>query len=161
MSTNRTLLYTSSVYDTITSWSKTKDLQDGLNSIKKEYDLIDESEDDILNIVYEWSQNDLNDLLGEFRQIQDVVITGTLGLWNGRRKIEFVREDNLKDAFWRCAEDMDEVKIYDNNGVIEIVAYHHDGYNRFYIYQLSSKGVNAGDNADLEKKTYHKKIRLH
>ena len=156
-----TLLYTSSVYDQVANWSETKDYQDGLIAIRREYELIGESEDDVLDMVYEQMGNDLNELLGEFREIQDVVITGALGLWNGKHTIIPTREDNLEDAFWRCASDMERVEIYDNNGVIEINAYHHDGGNSFSIYQLNSKGVNAGDNADLEKKTYHKKIRLY
>lgn len=155
-----TLLYTSSVYDTIKGWSDTQDYQDGLNAIRREYELIGESEDYILDMVSDWVQIEMDYLLEQFEHIEDVVITGGLGRWDGTHTIVPTRADNLEDAFYRCGQNMDEVEIYDDNGVIEIVAYHHDGYNSFKIYQLNSKGINAGDNADLEKKTYHKKIRL-
>lgn len=163
MSTNkRVLLFTSSLYDYVTSWSEKKDYQDGLNNIRIAYNLIGKSDEFIMNnIVYNWVENDMNCLLDLFERIQDVVITGSWGLWNGRQTIECVRKDNLKGAFWYCADDMDNVEVYDNNGVIEINAYHHDGCNEFSIYQLNSKGVNSGDRADLEKKTYHKKIKIY
>lgn len=161
MNTNRVLLFTSDVFSHIESWSDTNDYQDGLNNIRREYGLIGECEDSILDMVNLWVETELDDLLGQFEGIQDVFVTGVLGLWNGKHTIVPTRVDSLKDAFWRCSRDMYDVEVYNNNGVIEINAYHHDGCNSFSIYQLNSKGVNAGDNADLSKKTYHKKIRLY
>lgn len=164
MSTDkRVLLYTSSIEDYIKSWSDTQDYQDGLSNIKKEYNIIDDSCTDnyVVELVSDWNEVDMYTIFGEFAQIQDVVITGTLGMWHGTRTIEPIREDRLDSAFNRCADNMNKVELYYNNGIIEIDAYHHDGCNHFSIYQLNSKGVNAGDRADLTKHIYHKKITLY
>lgn len=162
MSTDkRVLLYTSDVEDRIKSWSDTQDYQDGLNNIKKEYNLIDDSDNYVVELVSDWNEVDMYTILGEFAQVQDVVITGTLGMWHDTQTIEPIREDRLDSAFWRCADNMNKVELYYNNDIIEIDAYHHYGCNHFSIYQLNSKGTNVGDRADLTKKIYHKKLRLH
>lgn len=73
---------------------------------------------------------------------QEVLITGTLGLWNGRHKIQPVKADNILEAIQRCCgQDIDEVDMYeDSYGNFILDAYHHDGCNHFVIKKHTKKG---------------------
>lgn len=86
-----------------------------------------------------------------------VVVTGTLGLWDGRHKVIPVVCNTVYDAIQRCVNGADDVDVWFNNGHIEVVARHHDGQNCFDIRALSAKGNDkyerANDNfriADIE-----------
>ena len=72
-----------------------------------------------------------------------VVVTGTLGLWNGRRKIMPERFESVGDAISQCISRSDSISMYAeyNDGRILVDCYHHDGCNRFSIRALSKKGV--------------------
>ena len=71
-----------------------------------------------------------------------VLVTGTLGLWNGHPDIDPVVfpsvYDALQEMMGRSINDI-EAKFVD--GRIEVNAYHHDGCNSFTIEALSSKGI--------------------
>jgi hypothetical protein len=98
-----------------------------------------------------------------------VMITGELGLWNGRPSIvpvkmestDFVtyytnwkgeriaydrghfKKPSLLRAIQKCisGNSILDFKVRFNDGVIEVDAMHHDGTNRFYIRKLSVKGL--------------------
>lgn len=109
---------------------------------------------DILN--EEW--RDMLDSLNYTKYNEECVILGTLGLWNGRKDIEAVREDNLMEAIRKCAGNCDYVIIEVIDGHVEVTGIHHDGRNHFEIHILNKKGQNSID-ADLSKSCYHKKIK--
>lgn len=155
MNTNKTLLLNTDPYNVVKGYSKSDNYQDGFNNIRNEYGI---SGEEVIDMVFDWIENKANNLLDQCKKVQNVVIVGRFGwLCND---IECVREDNLEKAILRCAKDMHNVKVYNDNGVIEVVAYHLYGYKSFYIYQLNQRGINASKRADLSKKSYHKKINL-
>lgn len=130
---------------------------------------------------YEWVSDmigfDIDDAYANIDAKQDknttVVITGTLGLWNGRPDIEpvFVESESvfhhatkqrtyssaLTLAIKKCAEGMNDVECYldDEAGCVEVIGHHHDGSNHFYIYKLSELGKIGKDNADYEGEDYN------
>ena len=68
-----------------------------------------------------------NDVNGE------CVVSGTLGLWDGRHEIEPKEFDTLEKAIKACWSNADYVTITGKDGVIYVEAMHHDGTNRFEI----------------------------
>lgn len=65
-----------------------------------------------------------------------VVITGSLGLWDGRKEIVPVTCDSVSKAIYKCI-DYDYQCIYeDENGDLFVEDYHHDGINVFKISLL-------------------------
>lgn len=62
-----------------------------------------------------------------------VVITGKLGLWDGKHEIEPVYMDSVYDAITKCMDGADDVKADYVDGEIVVYAYHHDGTNFFRI----------------------------
>jgi hypothetical protein len=88
---------------------------------------------------------------------QPCVIIGSLGLWNGKHTIYPVVMDNVVDAIYKClGNDAITMDIYKVNGYLEVNIYHHDGCNTFEIHLLNNKGLNAGENANMYNKCYHK-----
>ena len=90
-----------------------------------------------------------------------LLITGTLGLWDGRHEIYSVPVKSsgygkmystgyrgydvpsIKEAIEKCIRNSDilDYEVRYENGVIIVIAKHHDGVNRFEIHKLSQKGV--------------------
>lgn len=94
------------------------------------------------------------------------VITGRLGLWNGRPRIEPKTCSNLLDAICKCVDGCDYCKIKQVNGHLEVNGYHHDGCNCFEIHLLNDSGVRAMERinegwgtANLADRHYHKAFR--
>lgn len=84
------------------------------------------------------------------------IITGSLGLWNGRHEIISSKTyDRLLDAIDACMPNCDfEIDVDWHNGVVEVSVAHHDGTNCFEIHQLSKKGERAVESADYWMKEY-------
>ena len=71
-----------------------------------------------------------------------VVVTGSLGLWDGRHEIVPTRMDSVYDAIQKCiSNDICYVDVEYNDGEIKVSAAHHDGTNHFTINALSKKGI--------------------
>lgn len=100
-----------------------------------------------------------NDFKTEIQSFGDCVLVGTIQRWNGRINGQ-ARYSSVLSAILKCIEGMDFVEVKWNDGHLEIEAVHHDGTNTFSLYLLNSKGINAGDKANLSNKTYHKRIEL-
>ena len=63
-----------------------------------------------------------------------VTITGVLGLWDGKHEIIPVEEDSVYDAINKCfGRDINDIKVFYEDGAIRVLAMHHDGTNVFYI----------------------------
>lgn len=63
-----------------------------------------------------------------------VVLTGTLGLWDGRHEILPIRFDSVHDAIVRCfSQSIQDIEVIWEDGTIKVYAYHHDGTNVFEI----------------------------
>lgn len=99
-----------------------------------------------------------------------VIITGTLGLWNGTREIYPVlmessdyeqgangkwmfKQKALSKAIKKCINGMDDFKVEYAEGEIVVHGYHHDGTNVFTIHKLSKKGQRSAFNAHDNSKT--------
>ena len=90
----------------------------------------------------------------------EVLLTGTLGLWNGNRDIYPIRLNSLTKAIQKCNCKCDDIKVRMENGEIIVEASHHDGTNVFSIKPLSARGLIATKNwkcgkaVDTEVKDY-------
>lgn len=76
---------------------------------------------------------------------RNFVITGSLGLWDGKHIIQPVVMNGLVDTIMKCVSGRDicnyDVFINDDEDYITVHAMHHDGTNVFQIHLLSSKGA--------------------
>ena len=79
------------------------------------------------------------------------LISGTLGLWDGRHDIQPVKCVNLAKAIKKCFGSCDDYEVEFSYGVIYVTSYHHDGVNTFEIKLLSTRGVNAMQGTDYGK----------
>ena len=114
-----------------------------------------------MDFIYDILNEDWRDMLYSIDHTnynEECVILGTLGLWNGKKDIEAVRESYLTEAIRKCAGKCDYVIVEVIDGHIEVTGIHHDGRNHFEIHILNKKGQNS-INADLSKSCYHKKIK--
>lgn len=100
-----------------------------------------------------------NDFKEEIQEFGDCILFGTIQRWNGYAKGQ-AQYNTVLSAVLKCIEGMDFVEVKWVDGHLEIEARHHDGTNTFSLYLLNSKGVNAGERANLRNKTYHKRIEL-
>lgn len=64
------------------------------------------------------------------------IITGTLGLWDGKKEIVPVTCDSVARAIYRCINNDYQVIYEDENGDLFVEDYHHDGVNVFKISLL-------------------------
>ena len=133
-----------------------------------------ENSDDYWNWVSEERQHNVEDFLLnlQYAKINEepVMITGSLGLCDGRREIypmlvkgsEYEKRNNgewkyknpaIKNAIEKCMNGMDDVKVEYANGDIVVHGYHHDGTNIFTIHKLSKKGMKIVLNAEENGKT--------
>lgn len=113
---------------------------------------------DILNGRFE----DLFDYESDNKQY---VITGSLGLWYGRRGVySDIVFDSIGEAIRECWNDCEDIIVYDKKGHLIVEALHHDGRNIFEIKELTKKGEDMMDNwydSDICKVKYAtKKIKF-
>lgn len=73
------------------------------------------------------------------------IITGQLGLWDGRHEIRPVFCTSLEDALHKCFNNMDDAQCYVEDGVIHAVGLHHDGSNHFEIRILKDEYIDKVD----------------
>ena len=114
---------------------------------------------------YEWeaeeTQRFAEDFFENLRYVKfdtPVIITGSLGLWNGTKEIYPLvvessdycqlpsgkwgyRNPSLYNAVMKCINGMDGFKVELSEGEIIVHGYHHDGTNIFTISKLSKKGI--------------------
>ena len=96
-------------------------------------------------------------------KIEDpVIITGTLGFWNGTKEIypmlvesedydctnHRFSQTSLYRAISKCINGMDDFKIELANGDFIVTGYHHDGTNKLTISKLSKKGIVSATRAN-------------
>lgn len=113
------------------------------------YDTLSMEWDDmLLNLKYDKNNN------------VDCVVTGTLGLWDGRHNIDTKHFPTLEKAIYACITNCEYIVITEEEGVINVTATHHDGTNYFEIHKLNAKGYDAyceSDN-DLNNEKYFDKF---
>ena len=97
---------------------------------------------------YEWcgeeAEEQYNCDMDEIRSCKEYnvpcVITGHLGLWDGKHEIVPVRMDTIHDAIVKCYEHDGELRVNYEDGEIVVYHSHHDGTNVFHINALSKNG---------------------
>ena len=111
---------------------------------------IDPDEDDYPS-EYLW--NDLVWELDNLDKFPRYVITGTLGRWNGRKRIYPLESDDLLSLVQKALRNASNYKVSVKDGYVLIESTHHDGANEFKIYALSPKGAEYFDDVDVERIT--------
>ena len=92
----------------------------------------------------------------------ECIVTGTLGLWNGRHNIIPCVCNDVLSAIQQCSNG-NEFIIDQYEKHIEIYSYHHDGVNHYKIHLLNSRGLklhHKGSYADLTKSCYHRVLKI-
>jgi len=101
------------------------------------------SDDEVWNEIYSVTQISWEDIqydLKEFFNDGSVyILTGTAGLWDGRKKGGAIIR-SYKDLS-RAWAGMDNVKFTDERGVFNIYGYHHDGTNHWQVRKLTERGL--------------------
>lgn len=101
---------------------------------------------DLVNDFREWDWDDFETNIKYSRKLpKQCVITGTLGLWDGRHEIIPVLMDMAGDPmaffgrFTRNCSDYEMEIGYDEEGLFVKVS-HHDGTNRFRVLEVTNAG---------------------
>lgn len=86
-----------------------------------------------------WFDEDLGEIQRFKAYNTDLIITGTLGLWSGRKEIVPVEACSVYDAIMRCCKNCDDCVVEYDNGYIKIKANHHDGTNSFVVRPVDKR----------------------
>ena len=125
-----------------------------------------EDSEDYYEFVRRQNENDWDDFKANMAYSaykgQPCMITGTLGLWNGRPDIVPVKCDDIMEAIMKCLDNRYayECDIVLNDGHIDVNIHHHDGTNCFEIHLLSKRGITESERPiykwekDYEPKPY-------
>lgn len=86
------------------------------------------------------------------------LLRGSVGRWDGVSKGGYF-VDKFDDLY-KCWEDCDYIKIYDENGHLYIYCSHHDGNNSYEIKALTEKGAEFRNNHgyDYNDRALHDKL---
>ena len=124
-----------------------------------------EDSERFLNWLYDSLSMDWDDLMTNIKYDRnnnvDCVVTGSLGLWDGKHDIDAKHFPTLDRAINACISGCDYIIITENEGVIKIKGIHHDGTNNFEIHKLNDKGYDAHcDDEDLNNEIYFDKFNF-
>lgn len=103
---------------------------------------------DYVSKTSKWDFGDMRMNLEHSKIDYPILLTGMLGLWDGRHEIYPLLFDSsskttIHDAIMKCATCDGHVKVSFDNGKICVSVGHHDGTNYFEIRKLSSRGIPA------------------
>ena len=119
-----------------------KEIYNTYGLIPEDFGLEDDDYDTLWDIINE----DLDLRFDNSYENKQYVVTGSLGLWDGRHYGYFEDVfDSLREAINKCWEDTEDIKIYEENGHLYVCGYHHDGRNYFEIRELTQKGIDMLD----------------
>ena len=74
----------------------------------------------------------------EYFEDKEVLIVGTLQLWNG--KVNIADFGEFEYLYCKAIKDCDYLIIYEENGHFYLDCTHHDGKNHFEIREITDKG---------------------
>lgn len=98
----------------------------------------------VKRVLREWEEEEdyfdptylIDDICDEFGD-GPVVITGTLGLWDGKHNIRPVECEDIRSAIMKCigsdGQLMDEDDLTFDGIDVHVKSHHHDGTNEFTI----------------------------
>ena len=126
-------------------------------------DHLDEATDEMIyNEMYELERMYWDDISYELKHFFDKgtawLLTGTLGLWNGKCRGGYIF--NTFDEFTKCLQDCDYIEIYDEKGHLYVNGTHHDGTNCYEIKSVSDFGYEWYNNHswDMYDEELHTKM---
>ena len=126
----------------------------------------DEYSDKFHQWIYDTLSMEWDDMMFDIKHDKennvDCVVTGTLGLWDGKHNIIPRHFPTLEKAINACVDNMDYIIVTEDEGTIFVTGIHHDGRNHFEIHKLNAKGYDAhceSDN-DLNNEKYFDKFNL-
>lgn len=101
-------------------------------------------------------RNDIDDFFDNLKYSSSgkspVVISGNLGLWYGRPRIENTICDDIESAIRKCWGGCDDIEVVLEDGVLHVNAMHHDGTNCFEVRPLTGRGAERlrdGDDVNI------------
>ena len=77
---------------------------------------------------------------------QPCLLTGSCGLWDGTHEIMPYKFKNVISAIVKAYKSCDDLIVNQEDGVIKVESFHHDGRNRFEIRPLTEHGKQALEN---------------
>ena len=77
---------------------------------------------------------------------QPCLLTGSCGLWDGTHEIIPYKFRNVISAIVKAYKSCDDLIVNQEDGVIKVESFHHDGRNRFEIRPLTEYGKQALEN---------------
>jgi len=117
--------------------------------------------EDFMDWCHEEAEEQYNCDMNEIRACKQYnvpcIITGHLGLWDGRHEIVPTKMDSVYDAILRCygRDGLCNLKVNFEDGKIVVYYSHHDGTNIFTIYALSDSGVKKYEDWEYEDKEFN------
>lgn len=127
----------------------------------------DYSENTLWEIFFEEKEMDWDDMKYEINKIDNAykyIIFESVGRWNGVYSGAKIFDD-IMECINFAIEDCDCIKVYDTNGMLNIVCTHHDGSCNFSIKALTPKGVEYyerwyyGDDNRTERQVHEQIIK--
>jgi hypothetical protein len=104
----------------------------------------------------EW-EDTLDTLMNRFIH-NDVILSGFLGLWNGKPQIANYHFGQIEKAIYKCISSGDGWSVsYDNWGIY-IDVYHHDGVNTFTISPIKKYTTLSEDMIERFNPYKHKRL---
>jgi hypothetical protein len=124
-----------------------------------------EESERFINWLYDSLSMDWDDLMTNIKHDKDnnvdCIVTGSLGLWDGRHDIDAKHFPTLDRAIVACVSGCDYITITENEGIVNIKGIHHDGTNNFEIHKLNAKGYDAHcEDKDLNNEKYFDKFKI-
>ena len=134
-----------------TDWTKEfPDERERLNVYNEAADLNlwehkEREDNDVLDYIQSLTIDYWNEMFEGVDNLEDVVITGYFGTWNGPKEIVPCRCENIEQAINKCCDirgqwDADVCFETDDSGTEHLVVYvhHHDGSCRYEISALGN-----------------------
>lgn len=103
---------------------------------------------DIVNSIREWECDDFRGDACYHFDLGRCLVRGYAGLWTGPAEGgKVMRVDRGEDLFFM---DVDRVRVVLEDDGLVVYGYHHDGTNRYVVYQLTERGEKFIENHEDE-----------
>jgi hypothetical protein len=96
-------------------------------------------------------------LIGQFAE-NEIILSGFLGLWNGRPQIANYHFAQIEKAIHKCLSSGDEWSVSFDNWGIYIDVYHHDGTNCFTISPIKRNVCLSEEMIERFNPSKHKRL---
>lgn len=106
------------------------------------------TEDEVRRIAYMAFDEDLDIIMNELANAHKgpVVVTGSVGRWNGRVPVSR-KLDSIRDI--RQLNNADGIALFVKDGDLRMEVYHHDGTNKYIIHKIRGGELAEIDESEL------------